>query len=318
MDWMFIGMVSAAVIMIVLGVLLLLRKTPTTPAAAIAPVEPALDGRAPVVPRDQRAALLDGLDAPAPTAQSASADALDDGLLDSPLSAKAFYTDLDQPTSADVDFSLSAQRDAVATPEHHAPQEHDLDDMLGDLAHATDQLVRPVEPTNLSDWQGDSDLINAHLQGQAERDEASVLAQAEQVIAVHLMPPIGRSLSGERVLHLLRQYGLRFGEMSLFHRFEESDGVGALMFSVLSYNAETGAGGFDLEVLEQQQLDGLSFFLALPSSKPAHGYDMMVSISGLLARDLSASLFDEQMMPFSAQLRTHYRHQVLEFRPNVA
>jgi cell division protein ZipA len=85
------------------------------------------------------------------------------------------------------------------------------------------------------------------------------------------------------------------------------------MFSVLRYTGE-GPMGFDLETLSSEQVEGLAFFLALPNKHALAGFDMMVSISGLLAREVSGRAYDEQMNELTPQLREHYRHFVMDYR----
>lgn len=340
---------ALALIMIVLGLYLLLRRgspSKTNPSADVDALTAALSAdiaaqahpqRPPVVPRHARTALSEKT---ALSDQTTTSDhAADHARIEPTVSLAAeMATDIpdirpsqsrDVPTMDDVsDLTLASfkqdQRSAddqtlsptVFTAATVIPpqQGEDLDEMLSNLDQATAKMVTPVACADLEDWQGESHLLDAHLEDRARRDEDTTLAQAETIIGLYLLPTSGRPMSGERVLHLLRQYGLRFGEMSLFHRFEEPTGQGPLMFSVLRYGAE-GPSGFDLETMPQDQIDGLAFFLALPSAKAVHGYDMMTSISGLLARDLFANVFDEQMNPMTKQLRESYRHQVLEFKP---
>lgn len=228
----------------------------------------------------------------------------------------------------------------------HADEAHNgLDAMLDDLAQATtvselarqgdivsdlNQVYEALNPhpdthlhfspdvigtTQLSEWEGESALIDEHLAEHTRSEEDSILVQAEQIIAIHLVPRSGRPLEGRQVLQLLRKYGLRFGEMDLFHRFEETSGEGAMMFSVLKYTQE-GPAGFDLDTMEQEQFEGLSFFLALPGIKPLQGFDMMMSTAQRLGQECYANLLDDEMNLLSEQLKSHYRHRVLDFRPS--
>ena len=202
-----------------------------------------------------------------------------------------------------------AQLEAATAPEviesesiQSEPKDHRQVDI------ASQQNLAQVE-----EWQGESALLEAHIEDQERRDDESALAQAEHIIALYVMPAASRTLAGERTMQLLRKFGLRYGEMSLFHRFLDAEGTGPLMFSVLRYTSE-GPLGFDLEALPNEQVEGLAFFLALPSKHAAAGYDMMVSISTLLAREIQGQVYDEYMNELSPQLREHYRHFVLEYR----
>ncbi|AXI02062.1 cell division protein ZipA C-terminal FtsZ-binding domain-containing protein [Aquirhabdus parva] len=224
-------------------------------------------------------------------------------------------------------------------PESLAPQKGGLDAMLDDLEQATSlsphshhldvgaplhhtelelesaiPSISAIDTAELTEWQGDSILLDEHLADHSRSEEDSILVQAEQIIAIHLLPKSGRPLEGKMVLRLLRKHGLRFGEMSLFHRFEEATGQGPMMFSVLKYTQE-GPAGFDLDTMENENFDGLSFFLALPGIRPLQGFDMMMSTAQRLCLDCYSQLFDEEMNQLSEQLKGHYRHQVLDFRP---
>ncbi|RYY79365.1 MAG: hypothetical protein EOO69_07025 [Moraxellaceae bacterium] len=198
------------------------------------------------------------------------------------------------------------------------------DDSLLEQSTETAASAKPANTSNaeradklatgdVEEWQGESALLDAHLEDQERRDDESALAQAEHILALYVMPNAARALSGEQTIHLLRQFGLRYGEMSLFHRFSDADGTGPLMFSVLRYTSE-GPSGFDLETLPNEQVEGLAFFLALPSTHAVAGYDTMVSISTLLAREIHGQVYDEHMNQLSPQLREHYRHFVMEYR----
>ncbi len=210
----------------------------------------------------------------------------------------------DQEPAEDMFDQALAQLEAATAPEsiQFEPKDHHQVDI------ASQQNVAQVE-----EWQGESALLEAHIEDQERRDDESALAQAEHIIALYVMPAASRTLAGERTMQLLRKFGLRYGEMSLFHRFLDSEGTGPLMFSVLRYTSE-GPLGFDLEALPNEQVEGLAFFLALPSKHAAAGYDMMVSISTLLAREIQGQVYDEYMNELSPQLREHYRHFVLEYR----
>jgi cell division protein ZipA len=201
---------------------------------------------------------------------------------------------------------------------HHGDIISDLNQVYDSLMPHTvvdvDALAQVIDTRQLLEWEGESSLINEHLAEHTRSEEDSILVQAEQIIAIHLLPKSGRPLEGRTVLRLLRKYGLRFGEMDLFHRFEETTGEGAMMFSVLKYTQE-GPAGFDLDTMEQENFDGLSFFLALPGIKPLQGFDMMMSTAQRLAQECYAQLMDDEMNLLSEQLKGHYRHQVLDFRP---
>jgi cell division protein ZipA len=222
-----------------------------------------------------------------------------------PQGLDAMLDDLAQATNLDL---ASHHKDIMAE------LNHVHNSLLPHTNVDAEALAQVIDTRQLLEWEGESSLINEHLAEHTRSEEDSILVQAEQIIAIHLLPKSGRKLEGRTVLRLLLKYGLRFGEMDLFHRFEETTGEGTMMFSVLKYTQE-GPAGFDLDTMEQESFDGLSFFLALPGIKPLQGFDMMISTAQRLSRECYAQLLDDEMNFLSEQLKGHYRHQVLDFRP---
>lgn len=174
-----------------------------------------------------------------------------------------------------------------------------------------------IETAEIAEFDGESNLLDVHLHEQQRYDDESALATAQQIIALNVYPNPRRALSGDKALKVLLKYGLRYGEMSCFHRYEKTEEQSPLMFSVLRITDE-GPAGFDLETLSTEQVQGLAFFLALPHSNAVTGFDMMTSIAGLIAREIDGKVYDEQNLEFTPQLKEHWRHQVIDYRPNQA
>ena len=208
-------------------------------------------------------------------------------------------------------FIEQIDQDAVEQSQQKENVENDLVEENADVDTASDNQLETVK---IEEWQGESDVLDAHLSEQYRNDEESALAKAEQLIALYLYPNPTRALSGDRALKTLLKYGLRFGEMSCFHRYENPETVSPLMFSVLRINDDGAPTGFDLETLPSEEVKGLAFFLALPNSHALQGFDMMVSLAGLMARDIGGLVFDEQSLELTPQLRDHWRHYVIEYK----
>lgn len=174
-----------------------------------------------------------------------------------------------------------------------------------------------IETAEIAEFEGESNILDVHLHEQQRYDDESALAVAEQIIALNVYPNPRRALSGDKALKVLLKYGLRYGEMSCFHRYENTDEPSALMFSVLRMT-DNGPAGFDLETLSAEQVQGLAFFLALPNNKAVTGFDMMTSIAGLIAREIDGKVYDENNLEFTPQLKEHWRHHVIDYRPAQA
>lgn len=172
------------------------------------------------------------------------------------------------------------------------------------------KLNSNVEKAEISEFSGESSVLDVHLHEQQLVDEESALATAEEFITINIYPD-RRLLTGDKTLKILMKYGLRYGEMSCFHRYSEDNSK--LLFSVLQIGNE-GPAGFDLEALSTEEVKGLSFFLALPHSDVQNAFDTMVSISGLIAREIEGVVYDQNNQEFTPQLREYWRHQAIDYR----
>lgn len=174
-----------------------------------------------------------------------------------------------------------------------------------------------IETVAIAEFDEESSILDMHLHEQQRYDDESALSNAEYIFALNVYPNPRRVLSGDRALKVLLKYGLRFGELSCFHRYENTEEESPLMFSVLRVTDE-GPAGFDLETLSAEQVQGFAFFLTLPNPHAQAGFDMMVSIANLIARDIDGKVFDENNCELTQQLKEHWRHQIIDYKPQAA
>ena len=171
-----------------------------------------------------------------------------------------------------------------------------------------------IETAPIQEFDDESSILDVNLHEQQRYDDESSLANAETIIALNVYPNPRKALSGDKTLKVLLKYGLRFGEMRCFHRYEDPEQPSALLFSILRIG-DQGPEGFDLESLLSEQVKGLAFFLALPHQNVQKGYDSMVSIAGLIAREIDGTVYDENNLEFTPQLKEHWRHKAIDYRP---
>lgn len=175
------------------------------------------------------------------------------------------------------------------------------------------QFNANVETAEIKEFDEESSILDVHLNEQQKYDDESVLSTAETIIALNVYPNPRKALSGDKTLKMLLKYGLRFGELSCFHRYENPEEESHLLFSVLRVT-DNGPDGFDLETLSTEQVQGLAFFLALPHSDVQKGFDTMVSIAGLIAREIDGTVYDENNLEFTPQLKEYWRHKAIDYR----
>jgi cell division protein ZipA len=143
----------------------------------------------------------------------------------------------------------------------------------------------------------------------AVAEEEKPHVDIQDVIALHVVAR-QNLFNGEDLLRSILAYGLRFGEMSIFHRHEQPTGQGRILFSMAK---AVEPGTFDLEAMTGEEIPGVSFFLSLPGINSIHAYDIMVDTVKRLATDLNGEVLDEQQQVLTRQLIEHYRERVQEF-----
>lgn len=192
------------------------------------------------------------------------------------------------------------------------------EDAFSALASATQTITPTVQTFDERKLKKDgfnetSPILDNHIQTQVDNDQNSPLNNAIQNLNISLFPNEQFSrISGRDLLNLFDKYGLKYGTMNMFHRYENKDGTGLLWFSVMMVT-EDGIMPFDLNKLPNQYVKGLVMFVALPHPEASRGFDSMISISGLLAQDLQASLYDEAGDPLTKENTQQMRELAINF-----
>ncbi|MEN3977345.1 cell division protein ZipA C-terminal FtsZ-binding domain-containing protein [Acinetobacter sp. CWB-B33] len=315
--------IVAAVILILVGLKLVLKKPSDAAPSLDSELHIDPDSQQPVIPRHVRSQLSAAEPSSAQRVEPTLADAKPEQAETSETSEPAqavseLKTEDAQPESAaapseektaEAAAPQTAEAILTAAPSARKPHEAALDKAAPELS------LNQIEKAEISEFEDESNILDAHLYEQKLVDDESALATAETYIALNVYPD-SRALSGEKALKVLLKYGLRFGEMACFHRYSE-DG-GKLLFSVLQISNDGAAAGFDLETLSTEQVKGLAFFLALPHSDVQIAFDTMDSVSRLIAREIEGTVYDQNNQEFTPQLREHWRHQAIDYRPGQA
>lgn len=303
--------IAAAVILILAGLKLLLKK----PADAAPSLDTDLhidpDSQQPVIPRHVRS-QLNAPEQPDQRAEPALAQPADSA---AEAAAPAAQAEAAAPAETAPEAPKTAEQPAAQAEAPAAASAAEKPAGAAAEKAAQELSLNQIEKAEISEFEDESNILDAHLYEQKLVDDESALATAETYIALNVYPD-SRALSGEKALKVLMKYGLRFGEMACFHRYSE-DGS-KLLFSVLQISNDGAAAGFDLETLSTEQVKGLAFFLALPHSDVQIAFDTMDSISRLIAREIEGTVYDQNNQEFTPQLREHWRHQAIDYRAGQA
>lgn len=119
----------------------------------------------------------------------------------------------------------------------------------------------------------------------------------ETYFILNILAPQGAQFSGAQLLPALLSLGLRYGDMSIFHRHEHINGTGNILFSLVS---ATEPGIFNLNTMESQSFSGLTLFLKMPGlTHPTNALNLMVQTTKRLAKMLDGIICDETREPIS-------------------
>jgi len=109
----------------------------------------------------------------------------------------------------------------------------------------------------------------------------------------------GEMLSGDKIIEVLPQYHLSFGEMDLFHYPVEEDGVPAKLFSIAN-----GIQPWTLnpDDLKGSETPGLSVMMQLPTPlDDRDAIEILVSTTQMIATDLGGALKNGNQEKFSKE-----------------
>lgn len=201
-------------------------------------------------------------------------------------------TDVGQP-SEESDFAAKNSREKY-TDYHREPEPHP---------------VYQSEPEHFESHAPDAETVAATVEPQASEDEFDVI-----VLNVHCA---GRDpFVGTRLFDSMKQNGLLYGEMDIFHRHEDLSGTGKVLFSVANMMQP---GTLKHDDPDEFTTKGISFFMTLPGfGDPDQNFKIMLRTAQQIADDMGGNVLDERRNLITPDRLAQYRHQIKEFKARIA
>ncbi|TCB67090.1 cell division protein ZipA C-terminal FtsZ-binding domain-containing protein [Acinetobacter sp. ANC 4178] len=300
-----------AVIIILVGLRMLFKKPASATPSLDSELQVNSDSQLPIIPRhvrDQLQTSTEVTERVEPTLNDAEVVAeITEKHEPKVVMEKQQATEIAVNTNAET-TTEAAQKETVVDAKVTAKVEENVP--VENAEEGLHLTAHHIEKAEIVEFNEESSILDEHLHEQQRVDEESVLQTAEEFIVFNIYPE-RRVLTGDKTLKVLLKYGLRYGEMACFHRYDEEHEK--LSFSVLQITEE-GPAGFDLETLANEQVKGLAFFLALPHNDVQNAFDTMVSISNLIAREIDGTIYDQNQQEMTAQSREFWRHQAIDYR----
>lgn len=132
-----------------------------------------------------------------------------------------------------------------------------------------------------------------------------------EVLVINVVAKPDRDFHGVDLLPALLTSGLRFGDMSIFHRHFDSNPKSPVVFSVANM---LNPGTFDLNQINDFATRGLCFFMTLPNAANSmQAFDLMLDAAQALRIALDGDLKDDNRSVMTAQTIEHYRQRVRDF-----
>ena len=196
----------------------------------------------------------------------------------------------------------------------HIEQEPDA---FSSLMSATDSLMPVIDTADEPSFDNNSPILDQHLSEPVDEAQNGPLINAKDNINITILPHQYRDrpaavIRGRDLLALIDKYGLRYGAMNMFHRYEQKDGTGMLWFSMMGIT-DSGIAPFDPHSVATNNYNGVVVFLSLPHPQALRSFDSMMSIAYMMASDLDAVMLDEENDPITPEYKQQLRNQVRDY-----
>lgn len=144
-------------------------------------------------------------------------------------------------------------------------------------------------------------------QEQPKKPKASV----EEILYIMLAAHPDKPYVGYELLQSLLSAGLRFGAMDLFHRYEDLNGKGKILFSLANASE---SGTFEINKMGAFSGKGLTLFLRLSANKDlALAFDTMLDTARQLTEDLGGEILDNERKILSNEKIEKLRKKIIDF-----
>lgn len=183
------------------------------------------------------------------------------------------------------------------------------------------QHVSNKEPDlgNINTLYGSDDIISVRKTS-AQTPEPSTSSRIETdeqgpLLMLYLVAEKNSQFVGYELLQALLSNGMRFGNMSLFHRHQEISGKGPVLFSLANASEE---GTFEIQKMGAFCGRGLCLYMHLSGNCQidTDRFQLMLSTAKELAQDLNAKLLDDKQQSLGEESLERY-HSLIDPCANI-
>ncbi len=175
-----------------------------------------------------------------------------------------------------------------------------------------EQELKRLDQLITEDQSGRKTRLRAGRRQKKMKSGNGVAEQAGKVVTLFVLAPEGVPFSGNLIKNAMHKTGLQFGDMDIFHHYENVNGIDKPIFAVANMMEP---GTFDFHAMKTISTPGLVLFLQLPAAVDAvSAFDEMVKTARNLSVHLEGSVRDATHSVLSNQTVSHLREDVIDYQ----
>jgi len=141
-----------------------------------------------------------------------------------------------------------------------------------------------------------------------EENDDEEMDEEGELIVLQVMAKDLKPWDGRKLIDVLNQACLYYGDRQIFHRHENMDGSGEVIFSVAS---AIEPGYFAMQTMLDYKTPGLTlFFTTTQPNQSIAAFELMLRIAKQLAQNLEGEVCDDKRKPLTISLIEAYRQRV--------
>ncbi len=137
--------------------------------------------------------------------------------------------------------------------------------------------------------------------------------EEQEVIIINVMSRHPDGFEGAALLETILSCGMRYGDMNIFHHYDEQE-ESDILYSMANI---VKPGTFDLNNMNSFRSPGVSLFMTLPLDNPQTSgmevFDTMLATANSLVNNLDGELKDENRSVMTGQTIEHCRQRISDF-----
>ncbi|WP_022942310.1 cell division protein ZipA [Psychromonas hadalis] len=175
-----------------------------------------------------------------------------------------------------------------------------------------DEKIEPIKFSEAPAEEAKFETVKNDAQLDKNEQVATEATQPQDLFIFNVVAKEGLQLGGHELLQFFLTSGFRFGEMSIFHRHQHSDGTGPVLFSIANMMAP---GTFNPEEMEQFKSEGVSFFLTAPNENIniKESFELMLCAVEQMAEEFDCLVLNAAREPMTEAQFIEYNHRLLHY-----